>query len=214
MRFLESGWQVLAFEPDPDNRSKLESNAEGYEGISISERVVSDQEDKIVSFYQSEESSGISSVTPFTEGHQLIGEVKTTTLASEISKKKIDKIDFLKIDTEGHEMSVLNGFPWPNLKPTVIECEFEDNKTRSLGYSATDLAVFLQDKGYVVVVSEWYPITRYGVRHTWKGMYRFDGGKISEKAWGNLLAFDSPEDEMKFARIAKQFADQRKFKNR
>jgi hypothetical protein len=44
-------------------------------------------------------------------------------------------VDFLKIDTESHDLFVHQGYPWECGKPAVIECEFEDAKTVPLGYT-------------------------------------------------------------------------------
>lgn len=48
--------------------------------------------------------------------------VPCMTMDSYINKYKIKQIDFLKIDVEGHEANVLEGFSW-DIKPAVIKIE-------------------------------------------------------------------------------------------
>ena len=48
-----------------------------------------------------------------------------------------------------------------------------DRKTVKLGYTARDLAEFLQRQGYSVLVSQWDPVVEYGTQHTWSRFTRF-----------------------------------------
>lgn len=50
--------------------------------------------------------------------------VPARTLDSYISENNIDRIDFLKIDVEGHEANVLDGFSF-GVKPTFIKIEHD-----------------------------------------------------------------------------------------
>ena len=90
---------------------------------------------------------------------------------------------------KGHDLFVLQGFPWERGTPAVIECEFEDTKTAPLGYTFHDLSKYLVDKGYQVYVSKWHPITRYGIPHDWRALMRYPCELADPKGWGNLLAF-------------------------
>jgi hypothetical protein len=66
------------------------------------------------------------------------------------------------------------------------------------------LARFLADKGYVVYVSEWHPIIRYGIRHDWNCLVRYPCELSNKKGWGNLLAFrDAPPDQDVVAAVRK-----------
>src|SRR3546814_302056 len=116
-------------------------------------------------------------------------------------RSDIDGVDFLKVDTEGHDLFALKGFPWERFRPAVIECEFEDAKTVPLGYTFHDMARFLLEKGYRVLVSEWHPIIRYGVRHDWRRLVAYPCELSDEVAWGNILAFRDPVDESKLAAV-------------
>ena len=100
-----------------------------------------------------------------------------------------DRVDVLKIDTEGFELFVLEGFPWERVEPVVIVAEFEDRKTRPLGYTTTDLVSFLRIRGYQVWLSEWHPIVRYGIRHQWRRLIDSEEAEPDPDSWGNLIAF-------------------------
>jgi len=57
-------------------------------------------------------------------------------------ERYIHQIDLLKIDTEGHELDILEAYSW-DLLPTMIKCEhhhIDDKKLR----------ILLESKGYVV----------------------------------------------------------------
>jgi hypothetical protein len=82
----------------------------------------------------------------------------------------------------------LRGYPWDRSKPRVIVCEFEDAKTRPLGYDYHDLAGFLVARGYRLIVSEWRPIVRYGVQHRWRRFAEYPCELTESAAWGNLIA--------------------------
>jgi FkbM family methyltransferase len=187
--FVDAGWRVVACEPDPGNRKVLERRFGRKGAVTIDSRAVSDQPASGVAFFTSQESAGISTLHPFHETHRETATVDVTTVAALCDEHALTRVDFLKIDVEGLDWNVLKGVPWESLQPEVIECEFEDRKTLSLGYSYRDMAAALSERGYSVYLSEWHPIVRYGVRHRWHRLLRFPAELASADAWGNLLAF-------------------------
>lgn len=186
--FLSMKWKILAFEPDPENRKILKQNV-GNSKITLHKCAVSDHEAMNVPFYASDESSGISTLKPFRKTHEKIATVNIKTLASIFAEETITAVDFLKIDTEGHDLFVLKGVPWKKIKPKVILCEFEDSKTKQLGYSYHELGEFLIRQGYRVFLSEWSAIVEYGVNHKWIGWREFPCKLTDENGWGNFVAF-------------------------
>lgn len=205
--FLDHGWTICAFEPDEKNRVKLLDRIAKHKNkhlISIDNRCVSNMAQRSVSFFTSEQSTGISGLSAFHETHQESQKVDITTLTEFFQDKPMPAVDFLKIDTEGHDLFVLQGFPWERGTPAVIECEFEDTKTVPLGYTFHDLARFLVGKGYTVYVSEWHPIIRYGIRHDWRQLMRYPCELADPKGWGNLLAFRDPIDEQALVAAVKK----------
>ena len=187
--FAAKGWTVHCFEPDPVNREALTKHFGSNPKVTIDPRAVGDTVTKGQAFFKSEESSGISSLLPFRDTHKEAAQVDVTTVAEIVRDRGLKKIDFLKIDVEGWDFSVLKGVPWDTLRPSVIECEFEDAKTNKMGFTYRDIANYLVAHGYTVYVSEWHPIVRYGVPHKWYRLKLYPCGLAQAKGWGNLLAY-------------------------
>jgi FkbM family methyltransferase len=183
--YLRKGWRVYAFEPDNANRAVIKP----HPNLIVSSAAVGSEEIERASFYTSGESSGISSLSAFTPSHHRSDFVTVTTLSKFIQEHGVTSCDFMKIDAEGHDLFVLKGFPWEKLIPQVVMCEFEDRKTLPLGYSYRDMGDFLRDRGYRVFMSEWAPIVRYGMRHTWLRVVSYPAETLEPEAWGNFLAF-------------------------
>lgn len=191
--FALLGWSVLAFEPDPMNRSELERLCGRFPELRLDPRALSNREAGELPWYTSELSTGISSLAAFHESHQQSSSVEVTTLARALEDHGVEDIDFLKVDAEGTDLFVLQGLPWERIKPSVVLCEFEDGKTEDLGYNFRDLAGHLVEQGYHVLVSEWYPITAYGARHSWRRLTPYPCELEDTRAWGNLIAVRSQQ---------------------
>ncbi len=186
--FAEDGWNVFAFEPDIKNRKILNDTCKKYNNVTVDKRAVSNKDKEILSFYTSDVSSGISSLESFHKSHKETGLVETVTLESFMNENKIKDLTFLKIDTEGHDLFVLEGINWKKHKPEVVICEFEDRKTKPLGYSFDDLARYLTEKKYYLMISEWYPMLEYGHNHKWRQFGKYPYKLIDKKGWGNIIA--------------------------
>lgn len=202
--FAQKGWHIFAYEPDPDNRQILNQQAEHFSHVRIDSRAISHQAGETLSLYGSQESTGISTLTPFRDSHTPKCQIVTTTVAQICAEQGLSQIDFLKIDTEGYDLMVLQGVPWTRIQPDVIECEFEDQKTVPLGYTFHDMAQYLVDRRYTVLVSEWHPVIQYGIRHDWHRLVSYPCRLSSPQAWGNLLAFKQPPDLAQIAVIAQK----------
>jgi FkbM family methyltransferase len=188
MPFSTRGWRVLAFEPDPENRAELMSRIKGRKNISVSDLAIAEKDGETLSFYSSPESAGVSSLTPFTANHRPTAQVQTTRLDTFLAAAGQPKVDYLKIDAEGHDLFVLKTYPFQSAPPDAVLCEFENKKTRPLGYEMSDMADLLVTLGYTVFVSEWYPIERYGIRHTWRRFSPYPAALVDDNGWGNLVA--------------------------
>lgn len=186
--YLKLGWEIHAFEPDPANRAKLKENID-VSKIHLHDCAVSDHEEDGVAFFASPESDGISSLSAFRETHKEVNRVRLTTLDAMLPASVVRRVDFLKIDTEGHDLFVLRGFPWARLQPDVVLCEFEDSKTIPLGYDYKAMGDFLLSKGYQVFLSEWEPIVRYGIQHNWSHFVSYPAKLNNAQGWGNFVAF-------------------------
>lgn len=204
--FAEEGWDVFGFEPDPKNRETLLALCTKYPNVNIDARAVSDRSQENLSFFTSEVSTGISSLSSFHESHKESTSVDTITLDVFCNDANIKDVAFLKIDTEGHDLFVLKGVNWETTKPDVILCEFEDKKTKPLGYDFHDLATYLQGKGYALLVSEWYPMVEYGLQHKWRQFSSYPCQLKDQKAWGNIIAVKDSSLKTDVAAIADKYA--------
>jgi FkbM family methyltransferase len=191
--FLTDDWVINAFEPDPDpDKVKELTLLSELDNVFYFKKACSNKSGEILPFYASTESSGISSLHAFHPTHKMIAEVETITLSEFIQSENIETVRVLKIDTEGHDLFVLQGFPWEILKPSIIFCEFEDRKTLDLGYDFKIFGNYLLSKGYRVFVSEWYPVVKYGGNHSWRKIHSYPCELEDPEATGNFICF-SPE---------------------
>lgn len=200
--FSQLGWRVLAFEPDPDT-GKQEAIRQALNDRSrLYQCALSDAASTNRTFYNSAVSTGISGLIPFHASHQQASQVEVRTLKDVLAEADAPRIDFLKIDTEGNDLFVLKGLDWA-VMPDVILCEFEDLKTRHVGYSYRDLGNYLVGAGYRVLMSEWFPIERYGAQHRWRRVTWFPAEVTVPEAWGNFIAV-KPERLGEFLRAMAQ----------
>jgi len=194
-KFVLLKWNVTVFEPNPERHIYIENILKNTpwkkKYLTLEKKCVNDNEEDNLTFYISDVSKGISSLTNFHNSHKKASfTVSSVRLDNYMKSKNINHVNFLKIDTEGHDYFVLKSYPWDKDKPDVIECEFEDLKTVvSLKYSWKDMAEFLTKLGYKIIVSEWYPIVRYGTKHKWRKFKEYPCELDDPKAWGNFICF-------------------------
>ena len=191
------GWEVYAYEPDPDNAKRIPRRP----GVHIVTYALSDCSMSSAPFYRTHESKGMSSLLEFRPSHQYAFDVEVVTLTDEIERLGIDHVDCLKTDVEGYDLMVLKGFPWHKIRPSIVMSEFGNSKTELLNYTHDDLAMYMIDLGYKVIVSEWVRAQCVNGRyqHRWLGFYRYPCPKRI-LWWGNLLFFENDKLYEKFCR--------------
>lgn len=187
--YLSLGWRVLAFEPDATKFAKL-SQYTDRPGFTLRTVAVGESAAEGVQFFTSPESTGIASLVPFRDSHAPAEKVAVTTLASELKAAGIREIDYLKVDTEGYDLRVVRGHDW-GIRPEVVMCEMDEVKTRHLGHDYRALGDLLVANGYVVWLSQWAPLVRYGSGHTWHAITPYPCPLHHPDAWGNFVAVRS-----------------------
>lgn len=167
---IESGeWKGIMCEPAPIYFGSLKKQAKSikhYENLILENIAISDYNGK-VDFAVARNNlapndswqRGISSiVSDHHTGERLFDyhanknliaetiEVPCLTLDDLIHKHKIESIDYLKIDAEGHEMNIIDAYSW-DIKPTFIKLEHTH-------IDDIYMATLLQDKGYIVYTEQ------------------------------------------------------------
>jgi FkbM family methyltransferase len=193
--FLEMGWSVVAYEPDPSNREEFERHVGAHPRVQLSAAAVSDKPAQSVSLFSSPVSAGISTLAAFHKSHEPTAIVEVVTLAEDLRARGARRVDFLKVDIEGFDYFALKGFDW-TYAPRFVLYEFEDRKTVPLGYSLADSSAYAVDRGYHLVYSVWEPIVEYGTRHRWRGLFSAPPADVA-MCWGNVLCFRDQVDAVR-----------------
>ena len=83
------------------------------------------------------------------------------TLDNSLSRRGIDRVDFIKLDVEGAELGVLKGAVRLLRRPDrpMILAEVEDLRTEIWGYAAREIVSFLRQYAYA-----WFRLTDKGLR--------------------------------------------------
>ena len=77
--------------------------------------------------------------------------VPVVTLDRYLRQKRVEHVDFIKMDVEGAELEVLKGAVELLQRPPrpVMLCEVEDIRTRAWGYKAREIVLFLKRFEYL-----------------------------------------------------------------
>lgn len=186
--FVEDNWKIYAVEPNSEIRKTLEHLFGAALNITIDSRAISDSPEKEVSFFSSNMSTGIGTLSKFHDSHEFSEKVEVTTLSMFCKEYNIKEVGFLKIDVEGFDYMVLKGNSWTAVKPSVVMCEFEDAKTVQLGHNYHDIANFLTAKGYQLAVFEWHPLKEYGGLLKFRQWAEYPYELSDPHAFGNIVA--------------------------
>lgn len=217
--FAKKNWKVLAFEPEEKNRKEFIKRHGSNINITCIPKAVTDNSDDRIPFYVSDTHYGIHSIKPFHDTHHRARYViETVTLKDALEQYHIDKVNFLKVDTEGADYLALKGFDWNRIKPEIVMVEFMDNRSKiNFNYTHHDMAAFMADKGYACYLSEWAPIKAYGIKgqagepHTWLQCVPYPVNH--DPAWGNLIFVQNGSDG-KFSRVLKSYILRLKWKRK
>src|SRR4029077_11336648 len=98
--------KIFAFEPEAKNFQSLVSNVAGFSQISCVKAAMGDRAGR-APIYGSSNSQAYSLKSRPKLGY--LEEVDVTTIDRFLFEKHLESVDFLKVDTEGHEMEVLEG---------------------------------------------------------------------------------------------------------
>lgn len=149
----ESGWRGVIVDPVKKYLDNLERKPNvAYENVAISDKR------ETVDFYQFKDDivnrdydfAGMSTMHPMSQNLHLMEKisVETITYRDLIERNGIERVDFLKIDTEGHDLTILKTviFEGP-LRPQVIKIEHKH-------CNLNEMLDFLKEVGYYTEVEK------------------------------------------------------------
>ena len=149
-RIVGNTGQVFAFEPDPSNFEILKKNVKinNYKNIILEQKAVGDKHGR-TTLYQSDH-PGKHRIFPQTEQAKGQVQVELTNLDNYFDSDMIDKINFIKIDVEGLEFSVLKGMKniLKNSKKIKILFEFMPENTMEVGFTPIELLNYLTSNDF------------------------------------------------------------------
>ncbi len=141
-RFYEKGWSGINIEPDLNNFRLLEQSRS--RDININAGISKNENQMIFYVCEKDTLSTFSKDTAeklSSEGHKIIAEklISVSRLSSILLNHKVTKIDFMTIDTEGHDKEVLESNDWKTFRPKIIciednEGHEHDSFFKSIGY--------------------------------------------------------------------------------
>ena len=162
-QLVENGWHGLMIEPVPYYFKKLKKHDHiHYENVAISntsghqdihfidpEKIDSDPEKEWLKGVSSLDGGGCfrynQTVSLFQ--HCKKQTVQVCTLDDLCKKYNIQSVDFLKIDTEGHDFKVLQSIDLDRVYVKMIKIEHKHVSSR-------DIEEYLRDKNYIVYVEK------------------------------------------------------------
>lgn len=138
LRVVENAHELIvkAFEPNPTMISRLQENLDfnGADNVDVIPVGLSDQVATVKLDISKQKNLGAATLL---DGHAesvSFIEIPTTTLSAFIEKQNIVPPDAMKLDIEGHEVTVLSAFfrDSPNIRPPVIICEMWSENSEAL----------------------------------------------------------------------------------
>lgn len=160
--------KVFSFEPSQETFKNLTQNLEGILNVIPVNYGLSDKE-ATINLFSDSSSSGLASVynrrlDHFNKKLDKTEKIELTTIDAFCINNKIENIDFLKIDVEGHELNVLHGASRMinNGKIRFIQFEFGGCNIDSRTFFQ-DFYYLLNDKYRIsrIVQNGFIPITGY-----------------------------------------------------
>jgi FkbM family methyltransferase len=136
-------WNGICIEPNPTFHTKLQENRNCH----IAHNCVSSENDKEVEFSLCGHASGtLATAGPFTLSNETI-RIKTKTLDSILAQFNApQRIDYLSLDVEGHELEILKNFPFDKYQFNCITVEHNEPHTGPA--MQQDLRTLLTTNGY------------------------------------------------------------------
>jgi FkbM family methyltransferase len=144
---------VVSFEPSQRERRRLRINLwiNFIKNVRVEEFALSAQESELTLYVVETSETGCNSLRPpAVEGPTRPVSVTSTTLDLFLRRNSLRRIDFMKIDVEGGEWSVLQGAvtALQTAPRPFMMIEVSDLRTRPWGYHSREIAKYLRNLDY------------------------------------------------------------------
>lgn len=152
-RAVYPGGQIQSFEPSPRERAQLQRNLRlnRRTNVTIHSKALGTNLGKATLFLVQGEHDGCNSLRqPDGFPGTITVEVDVVPLDHFLKEKGVQKVDFIKMDVEGAELSVLQGAPSllsASPRPVIL-AEVSDLRTKAWGYRASEILTLLEQKGF------------------------------------------------------------------
>jgi FkbM family methyltransferase len=166
--------KVLAFEPAGALHQRLLGNVQlnNFSNVSTYHLGLSDRPGE-VKLYNPTFSQNLDNIGSFSEGEGSVFKSDSRPVTAEVvrvetfdkifAETKLDRLDIIKIDVEGAELSVLHGAraALERYKPAIV-IEINEETYSAAGYTYKDVVDFLDDLNYTIFLAETHgnPIRR------------------------------------------------------
>jgi len=144
--------RVFSFEPDSQNFSRLTNNLNlnNFKNVVLVNMAIGDKIGTGFIKVINKSNLGMNKIS-INSGTA----ISIITLDDFIKREKVNRVDLIKIDTEGYEMHVLKGAiqTLKTFKPKLF-IEIDDNNLKEQGASALELIKYLENLGYKLTNAE------------------------------------------------------------
>jgi FkbM family methyltransferase len=159
--FNKDKTSIYSFEPSKSTFGNLVEKTRQIKNISSKNFGFSDIEGEVTLFYDHVRSELASVYSRDLTGHEIelnnTEKIQVHTIDQFCAKEKIHKIDFIKIDVEGHEWNVLKGAQQMIKDKQIDYIQFE------FGEANVDSKKFLRDFYAILVGYDFYRIVKNGL---------------------------------------------------
>lgn len=144
--------RVIAIEPNPHILDELVENigASGLTNVAVQRSACTDTDEERYLYIYDATNSSRSSLSSANVASRDVALVHCTTLDSLLKNLGLDRVDLIKIDVEGAELSVLKGAAWTlqELKPSIV-LELDADLLGGFDVGVEDVVAFLKNSQYV-----------------------------------------------------------------
>ncbi len=151
-----SSGKVIAFEPDPDNLTKLRKNISlnTLVNLTVVPCGLGAFSETVKLYMVDSTNPGMNRVLKNANEKFPFHEINIVKLDDEISERNIARVDLIKIDVEGYEMNVLKGAlrTIQQFKPLLF-IEVDDQYLKEQQSSALELVQYIKSFGYAIYKS-------------------------------------------------------------